>query len=79
MFPCTLGATRVPTSEAAAPPSCSTFTGAELPQAKTKSLAFMCTGSLRLCPTLCGLPAFSVVCVCGGVLQARILELICQN
>ena len=32
--PCTLGAARVPTSQAAVPPSCSTLTGAELPQAK---------------------------------------------
>ena len=28
------GAARVPASQAAAPPSCSTLTGAELPQAK---------------------------------------------
>ena len=33
-MPCTLGTARVPASQAAAPPSCSTLTGAELPQAK---------------------------------------------
>ena len=43
--PCTLGAARVPTSQAAAPPSHSTLTGAELPQAK-KNPASMGTGSL---------------------------------
>ena len=41
--PCTLGAARVPASQAAAPPSHLTLTGAELPQAK--SLASMCIGS----------------------------------
>ena len=61
--PCTLGAARVPASQAAAPPSCSTLTGAELPQAK--SLQPVHTGSLWQCPALCdpadcGLPGFSV-------------------
>ena len=32
LCPCMLGTIRVPTSQAAAPPSCSTVTGAELPQ-----------------------------------------------
>ena len=46
-----------------------------------KRLAFMCTGSLRLCPTLCdpvdcGLPGFSVR---EWVLQAKILEHIGQD
>ena len=64
MCPCTLGAASVPASQAVAPPSHSTLTGAELPQAK-KGLASMREGSLRLCPTLCnpvdcGLPGFSV-------------------
>ena len=77
--PCTLGATRVPASQAAVPPSCSTLTGADLPQAKKKSLASVCTGLLQSCPTLfnpvdCALPGFSV----RGVLQARILERIGQ-
>ena len=55
-----------PASQAAAPPSCSTLTGTELPQAKEKkSLVFMNAGSLRsgltLCdPVDCGLPGFSV-------------------
>jgi len=71
---CTLGTTWVPASQAAAPPSFSTVTGAELPQAK-KSFASMHTGSLQSCAALCdpvdcGLPGFSV----RGVLQARILE-----
>jgi len=34
LCPYILGADRVPTSQAAAPLSCSTLTGAELPQAK---------------------------------------------
>ena len=34
LWPCTLGATRVPASQAAAPPSRSALAGAELPQAK---------------------------------------------
>ena len=47
---------------------------------RQKSLASICTGSLRSCPTLCdpvdcGLPDFSVR---EGVLQARILEHIGQ-
>ena len=46
-----------------------------------KRLVFMCTGSLRLCPTLCdpvdcGLPGFSVR---EWVLQAKILEHIGQD
>ena len=70
--------TWVPASQAAASPSFSTVTGAELPQAK-KSLASMHTGSLQSCAALCipvdcGLPGFSV----RGVLQARILESIGQ-
>ena len=52
------------TSQAAAPPSCSTLTRAELPQAKER-LVSTCTGSLWSCLTLCnlvdcGLPGFSV-------------------
>ena len=43
LCPCTLGATRVPTSQAAAPPSRSTLTGAELPQAK--KVLHLCTQS----------------------------------
>ena len=62
-------------TQAAAPPSCSILTGAELPQAK-KSLASMGAGSPQFCPTLCdpvdcGLPGFSAR---EGVLQARMLE-----
>ena len=62
------------------PSSCSTFTlhshWAELPQAKKKSLVFMCAEPLRSCRTLCdpvdcGLQGFFVR---EGVLQARILE-----
>ena len=48
MYPFTLGAARIPTSQVAVPTSCSTLTGAKLPQAK-KSLASMHTGSLQLC------------------------------
>ena len=71
--PCTLDTARVPASQAAAPPSRSTLTGAELP--RQKSLVSMCPGSLWSCPALCGpvgcgLPGFSV----RGVLQARTLE-----
>ena len=50
-YSCTVGAARVPASQAAVPPSHSTLTGAELPQAK-KSLAPIRTGSLRSCLTL---------------------------
>jgi len=46
-----LGASRVPASQAAAPPSHSTLTGAELPQAEKD--ASMCAGLLRSCLTLC--------------------------
>ena len=38
--PCTLGATRVPASQAAAPSSQSTLTGAELP--RTKNIYILC-------------------------------------
>ena len=41
LCPCTLGAFRVPRSQAAAPPSRSTLTGAEMPQ--TKKVFFLCT------------------------------------
>ena len=69
-----LGTTRVPASQAPAPPSHSAFTGAELPQAK-KCLASMYAEALwsclNLCNTVdCGLPGFFV----KGFLQARILE-----
>ena len=55
-----LGAARAPTSQAAALPSRSTLTGAELPQ--TKKVLHI--GSLQKCPTRCdlvdcGLPGFS--------------------
>ena len=57
-------------TQAAVPPSRSTLTGAELPQAK-KSLASMGAGSPQFCPTLCdpvdcGLPGFSVREVSSG-------------
>ena len=51
LCPCTLGTTRVPASQAAAPPSCPTLTGAQLPQ--SKKVLHLCMQSLRLCPTLC--------------------------
>ena len=70
---CIVGAGRVPASQAAAPPSYSTLTGAELPLAKI--LASTCSGSLQLCPTLSdlmdgSLPGSSV----HGIFQARVLE-----
>ena len=60
------------------PPSHSTLTGADLPQAK-KNLVCMRTGLLWSCPTLCnpvnyGLPGFSA----RAVLQAKVLECIGQ-
>ena len=63
--PCTLGTTRVPLTQAAVPLSWSSLTGAELPQAKKKSLASMHVESLLSCPKFCktvdrGLPGFSV-------------------
>ena len=63
--------------KAAAPHSCSTLAGEELPQAK-KNLASMHMGLLQLCPTLrpCGL--WTARLLCQGVLQARILECIGQ-
>ena len=53
-----------PLSQAAAPPSCSTLTGAEVPQAKKKKVLHLwiqgCFGCLQLCtPVDCGLPGFS--------------------
>ena len=42
--PCILCATRVPTSQAAAPPSLPTLTGAQLPQAKRKILGLYTQG-----------------------------------
>ena len=79
--PCILGAAKICASQAAAPPSRFTLTGAELLRAN-KSLASMHTGSLWSYPTLCnpvdcGLPGFSVG-VGVGVLQARILECVGQ-
>ena len=66
---------RVPASQAAATPSCSTLTGAELPQAKKKILR-LCTqgrfGHVQLFVTL-----WTVACqasLSGVVLQAKILE-----
>ena len=50
--PCTLGTARVPASQAAAPPSQSVLTGAELPRGE-KSLVFMRTALLRSCSTPC--------------------------
>ena len=64
-----------PLGQAAAPPSCSTLTGAEVPQAKKVLCLFMqgCFGRLQLCnPVDCGLPGFSV----RRVLQVRIMECI---
>ena len=62
--PCTLGTARVPTSQAAVAPSCSAFTGAELPQAK--KVLYLCTQGHFSCvwtlwsPVDCGLPGFPV-------------------
>ena len=54
---CTVGATRVPTSQAAAPPSCSALTGAELPQAKeTCMCAHVHLSSAQLFATLQAVP-----------------------
>ena len=82
LCPCTLGAARVPASQAAAPPSLATLSGESChrQKKKKKNLASSCTGSLRSCPTLCnpidcGLPGFSV----RGLLQARILECMGPN
>ena len=64
--PCTLCAASVPARQAAVPPSRSTLTGSELPQAgKKKNLASMCAGSFQSCSTLCnpidcGLWGFSI-------------------
>ena len=64
-----------PASQAAAPPSCPTLTGAELPQAM-KGLASMYAGSLQPCPVLrpCRLWPARLLCSGKGVLQARMLE-----
>ena len=69
----------VPISQAAALPSCSTLTGAELPQAK-KVLRLCVQGhfsSVQLCD-----PVWPVACQASlsgrGFLQARILERIGQ-
>ena len=63
LCPCTPGAARVPARQAAVPPSPSTLTGAELPQAK--KVLRLCMwgrfGSVLLFVTLeTGLPGFSV-------------------
>ena len=73
--PCTLGAARVPASQAAVPPSHSTLTGAEVPQPK-KALC-LCVqglfGSVQFFATL-----WTMACQASlsgrRVLQARILE-----
>ena len=62
-YPCTVGTARVPASQAAVPPSCSTLTGAELPQAKkpfvyVRRVTSVMSNSLQ--PLDCGLPGFSV-------------------
>ena len=54
LCPCTLGTTRVPTSQADVPPSHSTLTGAEQPQAKkscvyARRVALVMSDSLQLC------------------------------
>ena len=70
------GATRVPTSQAAAPPSRSTLTGQSCHRQKSCLCAQGHFGCVRLCdPVDCGLPGFSVR---DGVLQARLLECIGQ-
>ena len=69
---CTLVTTRVPGSQAAVPPSCSTLTGAELSQAKEvlHLRAQSRFSPVQLCePVDYGLPGFSVR---EGILQARI-------
>ena len=78
LCPCTL----VPASQAAAPPSRSNLTGADLPQIikKNKSLVSMHTALLQSSPALCGpvdcsLPGFLVR---YGVLQVKILGRIGQ-
>ena len=74
----TLGATRVPASQAAAPSSLNSHWGRAA--GGKKSLASMHAGSLQSCPALCdpvacGLQGFSVR---EGVLQAKIQESIGQ-
>ena len=49
--PCTLGTARVPASQAAVPPSCSTLTGAELPQAR-KSCVYTHRVTSVMCSSL---------------------------
>ena len=44
--PCTLGTARVPASQEAVPPSCSTLTGAEMTQAKTSCICVRRVASL---------------------------------
>ena len=63
--PCTLGTTRVRASQAAASPSQSTLTGAELPQGEKKVLRLCTQGHFSCAHTLCspvdcGLLGFSV-------------------
>ena len=61
--PCTVGTARVPTSQAAVPPSHSTLTGAERPQAKNVLCQYMKRhfSSVQLCNSVDGgLPGFSV-------------------
>ena len=56
--PCTLGTARVPSIQAVIPPSCSTLTGAELPQAKKSyiyahSVTLVVSDSATLWPVAC--------------------------
>ena len=79
--PCTLGTTRIPVTQAAAPPSHSTLTEEELPQAKKKKkksciyahrVASVVSNSLQPCRL------WPARLLCQGVLQARIVEHIAQ-
>ena len=61
--PCSLGSTNVRANQAAAPPSCSTLTGAEPPQAQKSCVYARGVTSVvsdPCDPVDCGLPGFSV-------------------
>ena len=68
LCPCTLGATRVPARQAAAPPSCSPLTGAELPQAKKRSCIYAHRVALVVPDSLwpCRLWPARLLCLGGG-------------
>ena len=75
--PCTLGAARIPTSQAAVPPSCSALTGAEMLQVK-KSCVYARRFTLVMSSSLWPCRLWHARLLYRGVLQTRTVECIGQ-